>query len=176
MSNRSGREFERWHKGDYVMVDNLDDIPPDNLPVTQVHKMVERLEVHVVSKVWDFRGRKIVEVDGFSCELSWIRRPWRFGQFDKVIITNFDRHTLGYPDYTTTMEDRCDEGFVWTIRERKLRERVALYEVDDMFVVADTYLEAAFKESAVCSECKGTGWYTGLQIKEPCSYGCEPKT
>jgi hypothetical protein len=26
-----------------------------------------------------------------------------------------------------------------------------------------------------CSECRGTGWYTGLIERSPCSQGCKPK-
>lgn len=29
-------------------------------------------------------------------------------------------------------------------------------------------------EPAKCSECRGTGFYTGMQAKEPCSQGCKP--
>lgn len=29
-------------------------------------------------------------------------------------------------------------------------------------------------KAAVCSECKGTGWYTGFTKREPCSQGCKP--
>ena len=33
---------------------------------------------------------------------------------------------------------------------------------------------AADLEPAKCSECRGTGWYVGLNSKEPCSQGCKP--
>lgn len=30
------------------------------------------------------------------------------------------------------------------------------------------------EETEICPECKNTGWYIGLNKKEPCSLGCKP--
>lgn len=44
----------------------------------------------------------------------------------------------------------------------------------DAGVASGPPISDAWIEPVDCDECKGTGWYTGLNTKEPCSKGCLP--
>lgn len=164
-----GFKFER---GQYVKITNYDGMP---IGWNHAARVKERCGT---GKIYSIYTRDRSDAHGLYyrfedpkmyCLEKWVVSGYEFEVGDMVRC--FDLLDLeGSPAINGYIREAFNTQQQYKIVAMTTHKRRPMYKLAgcDNTIFDERWLAGS------CDECHGTGWYVGLQIKDPCSRGCRP--